>query len=203
MSELTGIKIVAKNGTHSLDMQLLKKMGQVPAKFHFGDVMRPVTSGHGCTPDKPLVLEPLKADPRFAINDPSAKNLASYQGSKETSFAIKDMGDWTSVYIGAPIVPSKILRELAKSSGVHIYLDTDDIVWRNKSFLAIHALTAGPKTIHLPEEMKVMDLFQDNKIISNGKKEFTVNMKKFATKIFYTGKKQWMEEGKKGGKDIQ
>lgn len=50
------------------------------------------------------------------------------------------------------------LRAFCKNNGVHIYCETDDIIYINENFLCIYAVNAGEKTINLTEERNVSEL---------------------------------------------
>ncbi|MBQ7548323.1 MAG: hypothetical protein IJT03_01315, partial [Clostridia bacterium] len=43
------------------------------------------------------------------------------------------------------------LRHFCRASGVHVYCETDDVVYVNRNYLAVHAAEGGVKTIRLPE----------------------------------------------------
>ena len=47
------------------------------------------------------------------------------------------------------------LRRHLDASGVHCYSDTSDVLYAGRGYLAIHAATAGEKTIRLPRRMRV------------------------------------------------
>ena len=43
-----------------------------------------------------------------------------------------------------------MLRELAQRAGVHVYSEQDDVVMAGSDWVALHATTAGTKTVRLP-----------------------------------------------------
>ncbi|WP_116951838.1 beta-galactosidase [Jiangella endophytica] len=55
-----------------------------------------------------------------------------------------------STYSVAPRIPARFLRNAAKEAGAHVYVDNDDVVYANRRFVALHAISDGPRTIHLP-----------------------------------------------------
>ena len=74
------------------------------------------------------------------------------------------------------------LRAFLKNSGVRIYCDTDDIVYINKNYAAIYAVSDGEKQIKLDREYNVSGLI--NADLSVKTDTITVQMKKGETKLF-------------------
>jgi len=73
---------------------------------------------------------------------------------------------------------------MAADAGAHIYSDNkNDVVYANKSFLAIHSISKGKRIISLPYKANVYDLF-DNKCVAENAKSFELYFKKPDTKLF-------------------
>lgn len=87
------------------------------------------------------------------VTDPKAKTLGVWQGTQEPGFAIKKFKDWTSIYVGFAPVPPKILSNIARLAGVHMYTDRRDIVYGNATYLAVVADGDGKRRINLREPM--------------------------------------------------
>jgi hypothetical protein len=101
--------------------------------------------------------------PVIWVEDESAEALG-FSPDGKVAFALKKFPNWTSVYIQTPPAPSSILRELLRSAGVHIYIDSDDVLYTNESFIAIHTAKGGEKNIRLPREREVWDAFEGRRI---------------------------------------
>ena len=56
---------------------------------------------------------------------------------------MKRFPGWTSVYLGSPAANAGLLRAVARAAGTHRYVDGDDIVYANRSFVAIHTREVG------------------------------------------------------------
>ncbi len=94
-----------------------------------------------------------KLGPIFHVDDAAARILGEVvysQGNCRPGFAVKELPGWRSVYSAAPNLPAPVLRAIARWAGVHIYSDAGDVLYANKSFLGIHALSGGERTIRLP-----------------------------------------------------
>lgn len=93
---------------------------------------------------------------------------------------------WTSVYSAAPRLPAALLRDLAARAGVHLYLpapQTHDVVYANHSLLAVAVSEPGQRTMALPRECDVVDLFAD-KPLAKGVRQFTAHFERNETKLF-------------------
>lgn len=87
--------------------------------------------------------------------------LGTLVDSGNIGFAVKDMGDWTSVYCAAPYVTAEFLRNLMGTTDIHVYSDNpSDTVWSNNSYVGVHSAESGVKTIHLPDNYAVYDVFE-------------------------------------------
>ena len=74
------------------------------------------------------------------------------------------------------------LRAFCKTNGVHIYCETDDIVYVNENYICIYAVTAGEKTLNLSRERNVIELLGGTyKATSDA---VTIEMQQGETKIF-------------------
>jgi len=54
-----------------------------------------------------------------------------------------------------PKVTTERLREHYRNCGVFSWIDTDDVVFASRNFLAVHAVTGGVKTVHLPQSTRI------------------------------------------------
>lgn len=71
----------------------------------------------------------------------------------------KDCGSWRSIWSAAPALPAQLLREIARSSGVHIFTNNGDQIFTAPGLLAVHAAFDGARTISLPAPAKLKDVF--------------------------------------------
>ncbi|HRV05081.1 MAG: Beta-galactosidase [candidate division TA06 bacterium ADurb.Bin131] len=123
-------------------------------------------------------------EPVFYADDPHAMVFGKIISINKPGFVMKDMGEWKSIYISAPMLTAKILRNICKFSGVHIYLDTDDLLYANRHFVVVHTKTKGEKTINLPVEANVYEAFE-NRCIGKSIKRFTEFIPARCTRIYF------------------
>ena len=126
-----------------------------------------------------LPKQTFKADPQFYVTGDA---LVSTENGG--IFAAKKMEDgWLSVYSLFPLTRYHI-RALCQNAGIHLYMDTDDELFANRSFLMIHTRTAGDKTIRLPGKYTVTELYS-GRLIGTDISEFTEeNVPAAATRLY-------------------
>ena len=66
------------------------------------------------------------------------------------------------------------LRKLWKSSGVHMYIETDDVFYIGRNWMGIHTIDGGERTINFPYDAQVIDPIK-NQVIAESTK--TLNLK--------------------------
>jgi hypothetical protein len=147
MQDVTGLRIVPSTNEEFVKPQIafIADTHQLAAQL----VQRGVTvAGPNQASGKLFYVEP----------DPSTKTLGVLPGSRYVTAAIKDMTDWTSVYVMTPALPAVVYREFARMAGVHIFNDQDDAFYVNASYLTLSSDGAGERTIRLPVACDVFDL---------------------------------------------
>ena len=178
ISVLTGIRLAENDSAGELRVQITSQdhlyTNSLPAGLAYGtDVnvenIRPSYNSHG------YLKEGLRVSPRFFGDDEGAKVLGRLVGIDRPGLLVKEQPGWTSVYSSSPIVPAALLRNIARTAGCNIYSDANDVLYVNRSFLAIYAPTGGSRTIRLPRPARVVDLLE-NKTLSAGGRQFTLNM---------------------------
>jgi hypothetical protein len=114
-------------------------------------------------------------NPRFWSDDPKAKVLGMLAGVNQPGLVVKKVGNWTSIYSSAPILPAALLRNIAQAAGCHIYSDGGDVVYAGGDFLGIYSPQGGRRTFRLPNHSDVFDLL-DSRILAKNRDKFDVTM---------------------------
>jgi hypothetical protein len=129
-------------------------------------------SGHplalGIAADEPVGAKNLSVAPLFFADDPTAQVVGRMVDNRRPGLVVKPVDGWTSVYSGAMQLPPKLIRNLARSAGAHIWLDTDDAVYSDGQYVGIHAASAGVKTLRLPKACKVTNALSGQPVASDG-----------------------------------
>ena len=106
-----------------------------------------------------------KGLPRIYVKDAKAIPLAYFvakDNQQRVGIAYKNHGNWQSIYIGTVgLIMPELFRGIAAFAGQHIYSEAGDVLYLNKSLLAIHASTSGKKIIMLPKPAFVTSLFDN------------------------------------------
>jgi len=171
MEELTGIRF---------------GLGEQPwgPLVHITDFGHPITRGLG---RDTVWGTNSKLAPLFHVDDPDARVLGEVvysQGNCRPGFAAKELPAWRSVYSAAPNLPADVLRAIARWAGVHIYSDDGDVFYANRSFLGVHTLAGGERTIRLPRRVPgVADLLA-GKVIARDTAEIRVVLEPRSTALY-------------------
>ena len=170
--ELTGMNVKYVNGHSTLGVivtdrnhPFAKGMGHYLGMRRWGRQTRPLYA------------------PTFYVDDPSVTIIGKMDVINKAGFCVKDMGNWTSVYVGTSAVTAKVLRNICRYAGVHIYSDTEDLLYANKHFVVISTREAGKKTIKLPRRTDVYEIYE-NRLIGKNITEFTETLPAKVTRIY-------------------
>ena len=89
-------------------------------------------------------------------SDSATVTLASFEDGRSAIVA-KSFPGWTAIYCVSPFISAHAWRNLAAVSGTHRYIDTEDVIYANRSMVSVVAQQAGKRTIHLPSKNIVME----------------------------------------------
>ena len=106
------------------------------------------------------VLRPPYLNPGFYIDDPQATVLGRFCSSGLPAFAISEHDGVRSVYCAAPVMRSDLLASIAAFAGCHLFLDGDDVLYANESFVAVHAKDVGRRTIRFKRPCSPYEVYE-------------------------------------------
>lgn len=121
-------------------------------------------------------------DPLWVVDEPEADILGRYS-SGGAAVAAKQTPDGLRVYIGTLHCPAKLLRNILRASGVHVYNDSDDIVLTDGRFLGLSATSAGLKHVSLPRACAVVNAL-DGKEVARDTKQLDLELALGETRLF-------------------
>ena len=125
--------------------------------------------------------------PLIYVDDPEAVTVGELDPLQAPGFCVKPMDGWTSVFVAAPRLNAHVLRNIARAAGVHVYAEDGDVILPGKSYLTLHARTAGEKHVRLPEARDVYECY-DGRLIGNDVTEFRDTLARHATGFYFLGK---------------
>jgi hypothetical protein len=108
-----------------------------------------------------------KFSPMFVADDPEATVLGDLMAARQPGLVTKRVGRSTSIYSAAPCPPPKLLMNIFRDAGVHLYSDGTDLIYANNRFVAFCANGDGHKTLRLPWTCDLHDAFGDKPIGSH------------------------------------
>ncbi len=124
----------------------------------------------------------------IVLDEKNLKILGRVPASDKIVFAMKDMGNWTSVYFPGYAVQGSVIREFARQAGIHIYYDYNDgFFYSNKNFIVFGSGEEGGKRkISFPKKVTVYDVFKQE-IIAKNVDTLTLNLEPRTTNIYFVG----------------
>lgn len=122
--------------------------------------------------------------PVAIVTDPNAIVLGTIADTGEAAFAIKDMGDWTSIYSAIPCIPATVLKNILEMNDVHIYCDDpDSVIFASDKYVGINCAYGGEKTIALPGNYSVYEVYTKT-VVSTDTDTIVVDMADNSTRLF-------------------
>lgn len=123
--------------------------------------------------------------PTAIVSDSNARILAYMSdNSKDAALAIKDLGDWTSIYSSVPCIPAEVIRNLLGKYDVHMYSENlNDVIFANTNYVGINCAYGGDKEIKLDGTYAVYDVFNQT-TYSLSTDKITFDMEDNSTRLF-------------------
>ncbi len=121
--------------------------------------------------------------PVFHCFDREAETVGKIKGLGLVGFCMRKFPTWTTVFSAAPDLPAVVLRNIARSAGVHLYVESGDQVMANEGFLALHTATGGKRRVRLPQARTVFDL-RHGRLVAENVTEFEVSLPARDTALF-------------------
>ncbi len=124
----------------------------------YGYIDRPV---HSNVWMKPTELTLPYLHPRFFIDDENVTVLGRYGVDGRIAFAMREDMGFTSIYCATPVLRSELLKSLAEYAGCHIYTRTDDVLYANDHFVAVHASSTGTRRICFRKPCSPLEVYEE------------------------------------------
>jgi hypothetical protein len=190
ISSLTGIKTAVQNYTVSPKFRITEDSRPEliygdPDRI-YGFIDRDIHSNVWLG----TALKPPFMNPGFYIDDPDARILGRYCESGLAALAMKDMDGFKSIYCAPQILRSELIASLAQYAGCHIYTDSQDCLYANKNFIAVHAAYTGERKLRFRESCSPYEVYE-KKYYGENVKEIILKMRIGETKMFCL--KGWVE----------
>ncbi len=171
-----------RENSGKIDLAAMKELTGISFGLADGKIARQVSSKYGKFGNS------VKFSPAFFVNDKSAAVSGTFANTKLAAVAGKKVGNANVVVTMVPEMTPAMYRDIFRKNNIHIFSETDDPVYYDGRFIAIHANTSGEKTLILPEAREWFDLFR-NKAASGKSKTLKLKMERGQTEIFFVGSK--------------
>ncbi len=113
-------------------------------------------------------------------------NYCNTHPEKKVVFTGCDGTDTSNTVYTGDILTTSLLRKFYTEAGVHIYTDTDDAVHANENYIAVHAASAGVKTLRLKETSNIIPLLPEGQAFTNS--TITAEFQQYETRLFKINK---------------
>jgi hypothetical protein len=104
------------------------------------------------------------AEPSYFAIPEDGTVLGEYTQTGLPSFVMRDIKgetakqNWTSVFLGEPVINTALIRALAQRAGAHVYSYSEDVVHARAPFLTVHCSGDGQRSITLPGKWSAYNL---------------------------------------------
>ncbi len=132
--------------------------------------------------DSPYTQETsMSVQPTLCATDPQADVMARYTETGLPAVVVKKIGAHLSAWSGVPWLPSSLLRDLARMTGVHIYNTQNDIVAAGRGWVSLHATEAGEHRLFMPRRTSLVDCISGQRL--ERRQEYSFQMDAGDTKL--------------------
>lgn len=185
ISELVGINISMVEDSFDANFRWVDKPHEITRELGsreiFGNLKRKRT--FGSLPPFAFSHWDSYLYPLFYPDDDSAEELAYFVSTGYPAVALKELDGYRSIFYGAKHINSKTLRAIAKFAGVHIYSESEDVIFVGRNYITHHASSSGRKHIRLPKKSTVTEVYE-NRVYAEEACEFFFDSYFGETKMF-------------------
>ncbi|HNX33405.1 MAG TPA: hypothetical protein PKM57_02170 [Kiritimatiellia bacterium] len=123
--------------------------------------------------------------------------LARFEEGGQPAMVRRCTSKATDIWIGSVVAPADLLRGIARRAGCHLFCDADEIVYADKSFLAIHTRAAGERTFSLRRKADVVEVFSGD-VLARDATQFKDTIDACRTRLYFIGNSEkWADENKR------
>lgn len=83
-----------------------------------------------------------------------------------------------------PLLTAEATHALCERAGIHCWAASGDVLYANRHWVALHAATAGEKTIYLPGTFKIREVCAEEECPVTSASQIRMTMRQFETRIF-------------------
>ncbi len=117
------------------------------------------------------------------IDDPDAEVIGRYSSDEKGALAISYRHGFPSILCTVKVLRSDLLASLAAWSGCHVYTTSEDVLFANENFVAIHASYDGKREIQFKRPCSPFEVYE-RRFYGNNVTKIEVEMKLGETKMW-------------------
>jgi hypothetical protein len=123
--------------------------------------------------------------------------LARFEDGGQPSIVKRQTASATDIWIGSVMAPADLLRNIARRAGCHLFCDGDEIIYADRSFLAIHTREKGGRTFDLRRKADVIEVFSGD-VLGRGVTRFKDTIDAYRTRLYFIGDgEEWTAQRKR------
>jgi len=183
MAEVTGMSMGMVDAQAELDVTLTRFDHPLTQGLEEVSYGTGIDREQYLAPPGTFYLPKTSVSPAFYVDDPEALVLGTASNTGRAGLAVKTVNGFISVYSAAPMLSWRLLRNLARWAGAHLYSESGDMIWANRSFLCIYAQSDGECVVPLERTCDVYDAYED-RLLELQTSQVTLDMRKWETRLF-------------------
>ena len=144
------------------------------------------TPGAGIFKDNKLSSQGMKEVTGFEFIKTNKKMPFEPVNLGNKPYVEKQYSNHRKIYTSSTQLTPELYRQIFRSAGVHIWMDSNDTINTNGVTAFIHVNNGGEKQVNLPfAASKVIDIISGETVpLSLDKKSFKVNLKRYETRLY-------------------
>jgi hypothetical protein len=185
IEKLVGIRVRADLRQGFLNLRITNDHHELTRRlglgFDFKANLTVINSWAGLEPN------PAASSPIFFADDPDATTLGLLMANDKPGYAVKPLKRWQSLYLGAAPAPAAVWREIARYAGAQVLNEEADVLYADRSWLALH--TGGPGVRHISLPYRAQGVFEvfSRQEVAGPTQEFSFKAEQWKTYLFYLG----------------
>jgi hypothetical protein len=165
MHELTGIHFGLENIQAELDVGITDHSHPItlalPTAFQYGTG---INRQQYLQPPKIQYLPQTVISPQFYADDSDVQVLGLSLAARKPGLVVTEYDGYRSIYSAAPVLSWRLLQGIARYAGVHLYVQNGDMLWANRSFLALYSQSAGSRRLRFPGPRNLEDAYSGQRL---------------------------------------
>jgi len=184
MSKLIGMKVETEEKYIRLNTTVTNRDStitqNVPPFQGTGEMLMAIFNTNGGSHSAAARYQP------FWVNDSASTVLGKYHETGKAAMAVKQLKDWTSIYLAAPqALGPQLMQNIAKQAGAFVAGDATQELDISGNFASLHGLKSGDYQLHLPTgKTRVIDALS-GKVLSDKQSTYTFSVQAQKTYWFF------------------